>query len=226
MKTTATKLGQVKLYGDTYTAKQLQQLENYGKLIWYDNQEYTNLCKLIGLKPCKSLYSEAKDSDNDSFFSSKETIEDWKSKKQESNSEGDIYSTIPKSLQYEEALNDLLIWYTSDHDKKIKPAKQLKWLCKPIKKVYVIEQVNKTLIRKSNKCKKRFTNNPFIGDFLKRGARSPMENLTQKILEHHKKIKEYNIGLQELKLKYTKNHNTKDREQSKRIQEAMQKFIH
>lgn len=213
-------LGKITLYADcpiTYTKKQLLQLQNYGKLIWYDSKEYTEHCKSHWLTPCKSLLTEAIDADAESFASHKENEVDT--------SDGDIESMTPKSMQYEEAINDLLLWYTSNHDKKIKASKQLKNLAKPIHKVYLVEQINKTLIRKSNKSKKRFSDNPFVWEFVKRWVRSPLQNLNDKILENHYTIQKYEMELDELKAKYTRHWNVKDREQAKRIEKLLLKFI-
>ena len=208
------------MYDTLYSKKELQQIDNYGKLIWYDTQEYTEIAKSLWIKTSKAILTSAKEIDNDSFPAHRENEIDT--------SEGDFKTQTPKSLQYEEAINDLLLWYKSKTGKNIKPNKQLKDLKKPINKQYIVKDINTLLIAKSenNKGKKRFEDNPFLSDFTKRGGKSPLVNLTNKILQHHQVIKQYETGLDELKAKYTKNGHTKDREQYKRIQLAMQKFIH
>jgi len=94
----------------------------------------------------------------------------------------------------------------------------LKQLTKPINKQYIVNKINNVLIRKSNSEKqtKRREENPFIADFTKRGAKSPLENISNNIIKHNKTIQKYEENIVELKVKLNK---TKASWYGKKIQE-------
>lgn len=193
-----TKLWKIKLFEEKkmkLTEKEKQQIRNYGKLFWFDSQEYRNDARLAGIEVWQCLYSQSK---NQKFIPSKDLKIWW-----ENNSvDGDVLDVINESLNYEDSVNALLFGYVSDLWKNIKANKHLENLDKPTSTYCLTRDIIKTWLRKNKKQKyKEYEKS----DYIKSLARTPLDVVNSLIIQENNYIIEQLKELEQLQEKYKKN---------------------